>query len=241
MLSLLFLVTLKPMKRLLGICLGLLVSFGMSGQDESSGALSSGKFLIDAGLGFGVEIAQTNVDDDSVSTGGAVPGLLHLRVSYAITPKFMAHIRMERHGYASAPEDSIMIGGGSFSIGGSYVFLNNPKHTMDVGLMLGSSSLTITPTSASEEANDVYYSSTEGSTVTLNVGGRTYGNSGFGIMYELSWTSRTYQRFDYHDNSMNPKEGEWRTTKNTLNPNDDEAVELGLAGMNIRVGVSYRF
>lgn len=225
------------MKKLLFTFSLLFLSFSIAAQE----AIRKGDFLIETGFGFGVENVTTNHTSDSIEANGAVPGLLNLSLGYAISPKFLVNIRMERNGYATAEEDSTRIFSGNFLIGASYVFLNNKSHAMYASLLLGSSKLTIIPQQESEKNGKASYVSNGGG-AQLNIGGRVYFSQHVGLNYELGFAGRSYDKFTYTNENLDPEEREWRDGKGTpLDPSDDEAVTLGLSGVNIRIGLAIRF
>lgn len=201
-------------------------------------ALRKGDFFINPGLGFGIEITQTNIKNDTAEA--AVPGLLNLTAGYMVSDKFGLQLRLERNGYISDPKDSIQAVSGNFLIGANYNFINNPSYAMHVGILIGGSNLTFTPQDKQNVNNDVAITSA-GSAFQLNVGGNAYFSQHLGLFYEIGYAARKYSKITIYDKSANPQEQEWIDDKGTLNTNDDQSIEVGISGVDFRIGLAIRF
>lgn len=201
-------------------------------------ALKKGDFFINPGLGFGIERTQTNIKNDTIE--GALPGLLNLTAGYMISEKFGLQVRFERNGYISDPKDSIQAVTGNFLIGANYNFINNPVYAMHVGILLGGSSLTFTPSDKQSVKNDVEITA-GGSAFQLNVGGNAYFSQHLGLFYEIGYASRKYSKITIYDKSANPQEQEWIDDKGTNSTSDDQSIEVDISGIDIRIGLAIRF
>ena len=202
--------------------------------------IEQGDLIINGGVGFGIENSTFNVEVDSNEV--AAPGLLNLSAEYLMTESVGITVRLERNGYITEEEDSSRVRSVNMMIGPSFHFVNNDNHSMYVSALFGNSSMRWTSTS--EDLNeDDYYVYASGFQMQFNLGGQVgIVADNLGFFYEAGYTTRKYKEITVHDEDADPVEQVWEHDNGTIfNQDDDEPVEMTLAGANFRLGLFFKF
>jgi hypothetical protein len=187
-------------------------------------AVPSGKLEAQLAVGFGLYALSDNVTDDVNSIG--LPGLVNIKVQYAITKWFSPGLMYERNGFITDPDSAENAKSGNIYLSLTFRLANTEKTAVFTSLNFGSSSYTYRNEFSKEKVT------AEGGAFQWAFGIKHFISEHIGIGYDFALTSYAYDELKVGDTVFQI----WDADKKTL-----ANYEINFVGVNHRIGVTYQF
>lgn len=178
-----------------------------------------GRFTLHAGTGAGLYLASTNQKADK--DNNALAGCMSLGLNYQITQRLGVGLAIWRNGFATNKDSNTTVSNGNFGLYVNYLLLGKDYSGLYVVGGLGGTSLNYNNKNKQEEGN------TSGVFTMLGLRYQRYFGDHLGWYFEGGAAGYQYKKLEakYGDGSQSTNE-RW---------------EMGVTGMELRIGLQYTF